>query len=159
MQRKGEKTNNEYLTFNMSEFQRRRTEVPQDQLSHSPRSIIPTPSFQFDGSQKGLSPTSPVSRSLHKRSRSRSSDESSHFSSPSDKTHYDQDSEGESPAVPAPPRKRRREAKKHQCPYCKELFHRPVGLGVHINTHTGDKRTSSVHLCAARSLPCILIPS
>jgi hypothetical protein len=113
---------------------------------HSPRSIsafIPTPSFQFDGSPKGPSPTSPGSRSLiHKRSRSRSSDGSSHFSGPSDKTHYDQESEGESAAVPAPPQKRRREEKKHQCPYCKKLFHRPVSLGVHINTHTGDKRTS-----------------
>ena len=117
--------------------------------SHSPRSsisaFIPTPSFQFDGSPKGgPSPTSPGSRSLiHKRSRSRSSDGSSHFSAPSDKTHYDQESEGESPAVPAPPQKRRREEKKHQCPYCKKLFHRPVSLGVHINTHTGDKRTSA----------------
>ena len=115
--------------------------------SHSPRSIsafIPTPSFQFDGSPKGPSPTSPGSRSLiHKRSRSRSSDGSSHFSGPSDKTHYDQESEGESPAVPVPPQKRRREEKKHQCPYCKKLFHRPVSLGVHINTHTGDKRTST----------------
>ena len=118
--------------------------------SHSPRSIsafIPTPSFQFDGSPKGPSPTSPVSRSLiHKRSRSRSSDESSHFSGPSDKTQYDQESEGESLAVPAPPQKRRREEKKHQCPYCKKLFHRPVSLGVHINTHTGDKRTSIIPL-------------
>ena len=114
--------------------------------SHSPRSIsafIPTPSFHFEGSPKGPSPTSPGSRSLiHKRSRSRSSDGSSHFSGPSDKTHYDPESEGESPAVPAPPQKRRREEKKHQCPYCKKLFHRPVSLGVHINTHTGDKRTS-----------------
>jgi hypothetical protein len=110
---------------------------------HSPRSIsafIPTPSFQFGSSPKGPSPTSPGSRSLmHKRSRSRSSDGSSHFSGPSDKTHYDQESEGESAAVPAPPQKRRREEKKHQCPYCKKLFHRPVSLGVHINTHTGDK--------------------
>jgi hypothetical protein len=117
--------------------------------SHSPRSIsayIPTPSFQFIGSPKGPSPTSPGSRSLlHKRSRSRSlSDGSSHFSGPSDKTHYDQESEGESAAVPAPPQKRRREEKKHQCPYCKKLFHRPVSLGVHINTHTGDKRTSKI---------------
>ena len=115
---------------------------------HSPRSIsafIPTPSFQFGNSPKGPSPTSPVSRSLiHKRSRSRSSDGSSHFSGPSDKTHYDQESEGESAAVPAPPQKRRREEKKHQCPYCKKLFHRPVSLGVHINTHTGDKRRSKI---------------
>ena len=115
---------------------------------HSPRSIsafIPTPSFQFNASPKGPSPTSPGSRSLmHKRSRSRSSDSSSHLSGPSDKTHYDQESEGESAAVPAPPQKRRREEKKHQCPYCKKLFHRPVSLGVHINTHTGDKRTSKI---------------
>ena len=109
--------------------------------AHSPRSIssfIPTPSFQFTGPPKISSPTSPG----YKRSRSRSSDSSSHFSGPSDKTHYDQDSEGESAAVTAPPQKRRREEKKHQCPYCKKLFHRPVSLGVHINTHTGDKRTS-----------------
>jgi len=111
--------------------------------SHSPRAFIPTPSFQFNRSPKGPSPISPGSGSLiHKRSRSRSSDDSSHFSGPSDKTHCDQESEGESPAVPAPPQKRRREEKKHQCPYCKKLFHRPVSLGVHINTHTGDKRTS-----------------
>ena len=118
---------------------------------HSPRSIsayIPTPSFQFNASPKGPSPTSPGSRSLiHKRSRSRSSDGSSHFSGPSDKTHYDQESEGESAAVPVPPQKRRREEKKHQCPYCKKLFHRPVSLGVHINTHTGDKRTLAENLC------------
>jgi len=113
-------------------------------MSHSPRSIsafIPTSNFQFNPSPKG---PSPGSRSLlHKRSRSGSSDGSSHFSGPSDKTHYDQESEGESAAVPAPPQKRRREEKKHQCPYCKKLFHRPVSLGVHINTHTGDKRTYS----------------
>lgn len=107
--------------------------------SQSISAFIPTPSFQFSGPQKLSSPTSPGSHSLHKRSRSRSSDGSSHFSGPSDKTLYDQDSEGESAAVPAPPQKRRREEKKHQCPYCKKLFHRPVSLGVHINTHTGDK--------------------
>lgn len=104
--------------------------------------FIPTSNFQFAGSQKLSSPTSPGSHSLHKRSRSRSSDGSSHFSGPSDKTLYDQESEGETAAVPAPPQKRRREEKKHQCPYCKKLFHRPVSLGVHINTHTGDKRRS-----------------
>jgi hypothetical protein len=111
--------------------------------SHSPRSIssyIPTPSFQFSGPPKMSSPTSPGSHPFHhKRSRSRSSDGSSHFSGPSDKTLYDQESEGETAAVPVPPQKRRREEKKHQCPYCKKLFHRPVSLGVHINTHTGDK--------------------
>ena len=114
--------------------------VRQGRPSQSISAYIPTSSLQFSGPLKLSSPISPGSHPLHKRSRSRSSDSSS---GPSDKTHYDQESEGESAAVPAPAQKRRREEKKHQCPYCKKLFHRPVSLGVHINTHTGDKRMLS----------------
>ncbi|KAI0060530.1 hypothetical protein BV25DRAFT_1786189, partial [Artomyces pyxidatus] len=29
--------------------------------------------------------------------------------------------------------------KRHLCPYCPKRFNRPSSLGIHINTHTGDK--------------------
>jgi len=67
---------------------------------------------------------------------------SSESSVPSDRSVGSQqsDSEGEGHDHDhRAPKKRRREEKKHACPYCNKLFHRPVSLGVHINTHTGDK--------------------
>jgi Zinc finger, C2H2 type len=71
----------------------------------------------------------------------------------------DSDDEGQDQQVPT--KKRRREEKKHACPYCKKLFHRPVSLGVHINTHTGEKRKSHAHQLSSKNnwskYPCFHI--
>lgn len=32
--------------------------------------------------------------------------------------------------------------KKHQCPHCGKRFNRPSSMKIHVNTHTGAKRTS-----------------
>lgn len=34
-----------------------------------------------------------------------------------------------------------REEKRHICPHCDKRFNRPSSLKIHVNTHTGDKRT------------------
>lgn len=112
-------------------------------VTRSPRSIsayIPTPSFQFKTALKvrpQISADTDVRRS--KRARTPSSDGSGP-SARSDKDHQSESDGEESEHRAAPSKKRRREEKKHACPYCNKLFHRPVSLGVHINTHTGDKR-------------------
>jgi hypothetical protein len=42
--------------------------------------------------------------------------------------------------------------KKHQCPHCGKRFNRPSSMKIHVNTHTGAKRTSiSDYLGVARS--------
>lgn len=33
----------------------------------------------------------------------------------------------------------------HQCPQCPKRFNRPSSLRIHVNTHTGEKRTSMLH--------------
>ena len=31
--------------------------------------------------------------------------------------------------------------RRHECPHCHRRFNRPSSLGIHINTHTGERRT------------------
>lgn len=117
--------------------------------NRSPRSIssyIPTPSFQSRSSVKPPIP-SPTPAYAETRHPKRGRTPSSEASVPSDRSvrSHQSDSEGEGHDHRAP-KKRRREEKKHACPYCNKLFHRPVSLGVHINTHTGDKRKLSAFI-------------
>jgi hypothetical protein len=133
--------------FHPLELSRRRSPSEADHspqsVNRSPRSIssyIPTSSFQSRGSTKPPI-TSPTSVHSEIKQPKRGRTPSSESSVPSDRSVRSQqsDSDGEGHGHRAP-KKRRREEKKHACPYCNKLFHRPVSLGVHINTHTGDKR-------------------
>jgi hypothetical protein len=43
----------------------------------------------------------------------------------------------------------------HQCNVCSKWFPRPSGLATHMNTHTGNKRTSLIVGLICLLTPCL----
>lgn len=50
------------------------------------------------------------------------------------------------------------DGKRHTCPHCKKRFNRPSSLKIHLNTHTGAKRTYLCHYFYMRYL-CLMFVS
>lgn len=59
-----------------------------------------------------------------------------------------------------------KDGKRHTCPHCNKRFNRPSSLKIHLNTHTGAKRTSpsiffvyNSFLFTALNLSCVRTPT